>query len=100
MRLRHVGLLAALGTVAAFAACTLNPQPLPPRDDLNGESTSNDAGARSDAGGFGAGPENPGTADAGTATPSADSDGGSEAGDDGGDGGADDGGDASDADGG
>jgi len=99
MRLRHVGVLAALATVAAFAACTLNPQPLPPRDDFNGESTSADAAAvRSDSGAFGSSPEVPGPEDAGGGTPSADADGAS---DDAGDGGSDEAGDAAtDADGG
>jgi hypothetical protein len=48
--------LALLGVSVAFAACTLNPQPLPP-GDLAGEATSDyDAGTRADAGGFN-GPE-------------------------------------------
>jgi hypothetical protein len=98
MRLRHVGLLAALATVAAFAACTLNPQPLPPRDDFNGESTSADGGVRSDSGAFGSSPQVPGPEDAASGTPNADAEGGS---DDAGDGGSGDAGDAAtDADGG
>ena len=99
MRVRHVGLLAALATVAAFAACTLNPQPLPPRDDFNGESTSADGGVRSRqrrvrqlAAGSGSG------TDAASGTPDADAEGGA---DDAGDGGSGDAGDAAtDADGG
>ncbi len=89
--------LAAGAAVAAFAACTLNPQPLPPGDDFNGASSLADAGVRSpDSGAFGGGPEVP--ADAGTANPNSDSDGGDEAGDGGldeaGDGGLDEAGDA------
>jgi hypothetical protein len=103
MRFRHVGapralaVLAVLAILAAFAACTLNPQPLPPRDEFSG-GTDSDASAKADAGAFGNGPQTPGTSDAGTGTPSADSDGGDGGGDDGGDGG--DGGSDADADGG
>jgi len=88
MRVRRVALVAALASVAAFAACTLNPQPLPPRDDFSGESTGADAGQRADASGFGSVPEVPPAADAGTGTPNLDDDGG-DGGDrtDGGDGG-------------
>jgi hypothetical protein len=49
MRLRRVHLLASLAAVTAFAACTLNPQPLPPRDPTedpeNGATTFGDGGA-------------------------------------------------------
>ncbi|MEA2750892.1 MAG: hypothetical protein QOI41_5035 [Myxococcales bacterium] len=93
MRRRHAVLLAALSTVAAIAACTLNPQPLPPADFANA-ATDSDASPRSDSGSFGTGPESPGTTDAAAGTPSADADG---AVDDGGDGGLGDGGDAGDA---
>jgi hypothetical protein len=43
MRLRRVYLIAALTTVSALAACTLNPQPLPPKDRDN-EATFGDGG--------------------------------------------------------
>jgi hypothetical protein len=96
MRPRHLRapfLLAALAVVAAFAACTLNPQPLPPRDEFS-SGPDFDASTKADAGGFSNGPQTPGTAvDAAGGTPSADSDGGV---DDGGDGGVDDGGDGGD----
>jgi hypothetical protein len=42
MRLRRVYLVTALGVVGALAACTLNPQPLPPKD--NNEATFGDGG--------------------------------------------------------
>ncbi len=81
---------AALACIATFVACTLNPQPLPPRD-FDGESAGDsDAGSRADASGFGSSPEVPGPAeDAATGTPNSDVDGGGEGGDrtDGGDGG-------------
>ena len=104
MRRRHALLLAALsaGAVAAIAACTLNPQPLPPRDEFGGESALADASTR-DGGTFGTGPENPGVADAAVGTPSADADadgGADEAGDGGDSGDAADASDAADADGG
>lgn len=87
MRVRHIALLAAAASVGAFVACTLNPQPLPPRDDFGGESSLADAGARSEGGAFGTTPENP-SADAATGTPNLDSEGGAgEGGDDAGDGG-------------
>ena len=92
MRRRHVGLLAALSAVAAFAACTLNPQPLPPRDDFGGESTGVDASAKADSGSFGTSPEVPGPLDdaATNPVPNGDMEAGSEAGD----GGLDEAGDA------
>ena len=99
MRGRHVGLLAAVAAVAGFAACTLNPQPLPPRDDFSGESSFADGGASSDSGGFSTSPQVPGPEDAASGTPNLDADGGSDAGD-AGDDGSSDAGDASDADGG
>ena len=87
-RARAIAALAALACIATFVACTLNPQPLPP-SDFNGESAGDsDAGSKADSSGFGATPEGP-AEDAGTTTPTADSDGGDEGGDraDGGDGG-------------
>ena len=98
MRARHVALLAAATSVAAFVACTLNPQPLPPRDDFGGESSFADAGGRSDSGTFNTGPQAPSADAAAIDMPSPDSEGGAggDGGSDGGDGG--DGGDgASDA---
>ena len=89
MRFRHVFILASLGAMAAFAACTLNPQPLPPGDDRN-QATNADASAKSDSGGFGIDPEappNPQDAAPGSADAQSDGDGG-DAGD-GGDGSAD-----------
>ena len=100
MRRRHAGLLAALSAsaVAAFAACTLNPQPLPPRDEFGGESAFADASTR-DSGSFGSTPEVPGSSsDAGTGTQNTDSEGGAPAPGDGGDGGDGGLGDAGDAD--
>jgi hypothetical protein len=70
MRRRHAVLLAALSTVAAIAACTLNPQPLPPAD-FAGAATDSDASPRSDGGSFGTGPESPGTSDAAAGTTTA-----------------------------
>lgn len=93
MRGRHVGLLAAVAAVAGFAACTLNPQPLPPRDDFSGESSFADSGASSDSGSFSTSPKAPPSEDAANGTPNLDADAASDAGD----GGSDDGGDASDA---
>jgi hypothetical protein len=43
MRARHAAVLATLAIGAAFLACTLNPQPLPP------ESFGDNAGASNDA---------------------------------------------------
>ncbi len=40
MRVRRLPLLAALATVSAFAACTLNPQPLPPLDPPESENAA------------------------------------------------------------
>ena len=106
MRRHHAALLAALaalsaGAVAASAACTLNPQPLPPRDDFAGESAFEDASTAREGGSFGGGPDSPGSADAGTITPAADADSGQNDAGDGGDGGdAADAADAADADGG
>jgi hypothetical protein len=42
-RLGRPLLLAALATAAAFAACTLNPQPLPPSDNERAQAGDNDA---------------------------------------------------------
>ena len=45
MRRRRPLVLAALGALAAVAACTLNPQPLPPQDDHFGGGAEEDAGS-------------------------------------------------------
>jgi hypothetical protein len=88
---RHAVIAAALAIAAAIAACTLNPQPLPPGGgDATNAAGGNDSGTRADAGSFETDPETPAPlSDAGT---NADSDSGD---DDAGDGG--DSGDASDA---
>lgn len=49
MRLGRPFVLASLAAAAAFAACTLNPQPLPPSDGEATNSRGPDAGV--DAGG-------------------------------------------------
>ena len=85
MRARHVALLAAFVATAAIAACTLNPQPLPP-SDFSGRDSA-DASAAKDSGSFSTDPETPPTADAGATNAN------DEAGTDGGDA-SDDGGDA------
>lgn len=91
MRRRHVIVLATFATfvtAAAVVACTLNPQPLPPRDN---EATFGDASAGAEAG-FGGGPApvpadaSPGRADDEGGSPNANDDGG-DAGGDAGDGG-------------
>jgi len=52
--LRHALILASLAAAAAFAACTLNPQPLPPNGDAtNAAAGGPDAAQTADAGGFG-----------------------------------------------
>jgi hypothetical protein len=48
MRIRRLGLLGALAVTLIFAACDLNPQPLPPLDPENQATSGTDAG-----GGFG-----------------------------------------------
>ena len=92
MHLRKLALLAGLAAAGAFAACTLNPQPLPPSDD-NSSFGAGDASTRTDSGSFGNDPETPAPSqDAGAPLPT-DGDGGT--GGDGGDGDAgSDGGDA------
>lgn len=92
MQRRPLVILAGFGVVAALVACTLNPQPLPPRDS---EATYGDASATAD-GGFNS---TPSPADA--APGSANSEGGapmSNDGGDGGEGGLDGSSDAADAD--
>lgn len=91
MHLRKVALLAAFGVAGAFAACTLNPQPLPPSDEAS--SFGDDASNRSDSGSF-TGPDTP-NSDA-AATPPPDNEGGT-GNVDGGDGGSDAGDGGSDA---
>lgn len=61
MRTRHVLVLASLGALAAVAACTLNPQPLPPGDLDRNAATNADGGrgGSQDAGDFGTDPERP-----------------------------------------
>lgn len=101
MRLRRPLVLAALCALAAVAACTLNPQPLPPGDDHFGGAADEDAG--SSFGTFADSGRNdkqseptPEPSDAGAgipeggtdATPGTETDGG-DAGEDGGDAGAD-----------
>ncbi|MDB4933946.1 MAG: hypothetical protein JWP87_918 [Labilithrix sp.] len=87
MRLRHVAALATLAAVGAFAACTLNPQPLPPGGGDN-EATFSDAGKSPDAGSLGENPmPPPNLADAGVGA--ADGEGGADGGDEAGDGGSD-----------
>jgi len=85
--MRRTLVLAALagGLTAAVAACTLNPQPLPPSDFASADD--NDASTRADGGSLG------GETPAPSADASADPDGGRQADGDAGDGG----GDASDA---
>ena len=59
MFFRHAFFVAVVVAAAGFAACTLNPQPLPPDDD-NRASAGGDSGqTRSDAGEFGQDPETP-----------------------------------------
>jgi hypothetical protein len=87
MTRRRLLLLAALAMVTAFAACDLNPQPLPPLDPDNQASANKDAGtgfgdraeaglpsdgeeepsADSGVGGFDAGPDDGGSTDTGDA---------------------------------
>jgi hypothetical protein len=93
MQLRKLALLASLATAGAFAACTLNPQPLPP-SDLDNQATFGDASTRSD-GSFTGDPETPPAEDAG-AIP-ANVEGGVDGGGDGDGGDAGDGGDGGDA---
>jgi hypothetical protein len=82
--------LVALAATAAFAACTLNPQPLPPESGFTeGASDSFDAGRSGDASGFGSTTPAP----AGDAGKLDDGDGGNDGGDGGDDGGGDDAGD-------
>jgi hypothetical protein len=87
MRRRHVIVVATLAAAAALVACTLNPQPLPPRDN---EATFGDAGRSADSGGFTTNPTpadaSAGNADSDSAAPNANDDGG-DAGGDAGDGG-------------
>jgi hypothetical protein len=45
MRARRIALGAVLGAAAAFTACDLNPQPLPPLDPEAAFSPGQDAGA-------------------------------------------------------
>ena len=93
MRLRKLALLAGLTAAGAFAACTLNPQPLPPSDD-NSSFGAADASTRTDSGSFATNPETPTPSqDAGAPLPN-DGDGGT--GGEGGEGGdaGSDGGDA------
>jgi hypothetical protein len=87
MHVRKLALLAALGVAGAFVACTLNPQPLPPRDNEASSFGDDASTTRSDAGSFGTDPQNP-PSDAG-AVPNDDSEGGVGGGGDGGDGGSD-----------
>ena len=93
MRLRSVALVAALASVSAFVACTLNPQPLPPRDEFSGEPSDSDAGGglSADGGAFNS-PEAPSSDAAIGAPTSGDADGGDDGGErsDGGDGGSTD----------
>ncbi len=49
MRLKRPLVLATLAAAAAFAACTLNPQPLPPSDD-NRNATGGVDGSVADGG--------------------------------------------------
>jgi len=94
MQPRKLALLAALATAGAFAACTLNPQPLPPSDNEASNFGDDASVARSDGGSFD--PETPPNADAGTVPTDGDGgDGGGDGGGDAGDGGGDagDGGD-------
>lgn len=97
MRVRKLGILAALAAAGAFVACTLNPQPLPP-DDERSTFSPGDAGSNADGGTFNGDPTTPPTSDAGAPVPhgegGADGSDGGDAGSDGGDGGI---GDASDA---
>ncbi len=96
MHLRKLVLLATLAAAGAFAACTLNPQPLPPSDE-NSSFGPGDASTRSDAGAFNNDPETPPGEDAGSPAPNGEGgtdgsdggDGGGDAGDGGGDGGSD-----------
>lgn len=80
--------LVVVAVAAAFAACTLNPQPLPPGDDSErGQATGGaDASTRLDAGTTGPLNPPPSTSDAGA---NADHEGGADGGDagDAGDGG-------------
>ena len=92
MRTRRLLLLVSLGTVTAFAACTLNPQPLPPLDP-NANATAEDVDGGSSFGGSDASRTDPNAPqnDAGLTTPPPNDEGGADAGD------AGDAGDASDA---
>lgn len=85
MRLRHVVALATLGVAAAaFVACTLNPQPLPPGDGASPppEATFGDAGTTSDGGGFGSQePNTPTPIRADASVGAADAEGGADSGD-------------------
>lgn len=97
-RARQLALLAVLGTAGAFAACTLNPQPLPP-SDLDNEATFGDASTSTDAGSFNnPAPETPPAQDAGTGAVDGEGGAGGDAGDGGGDGGLDAGDAGADAD--
>lgn len=85
---------AALAGAAGFAACTLNPQPLPPGDDNEGQATGDyDAGRNGDTGTFNPTPEGP-PSDAGGSVNDGDAGDTSDAGDAGDTGDAGDGGDA------
>lgn len=95
MHLRKLALLAGLAAAGAFAACTLNPQPLPPSDD-NSSFGAGDASTRTDSGSFSNDPETPGPIQDGGAPVPNDGEGG--AGGDGGDAGSDGGDAGSDAD--
>ena len=87
MRLRRSFVLASLAAAAAFAACTLNPQPLPPSDGEATNARSPD-GSTADAGSFQEPETPPDGADAGVGAVDGDA----------GDGGDADASDASDAD--
>ena len=92
MQLRRPLIAVSLVVAAGFGACTLNPQPLPPRGD---ENAAADTDASADgASGFGNNPAPP-TEDAGTL----DTEGGTPSGDagDGGDGSSDAATDAADS---
>ena len=98
MHLRKLALLAGLAAAGAFAACTLNPQPLPPSDE-NSSFGGGDASARTDSGSFANDPETPAPSQDASAPPPTDGDGGTGGeGGDGGDAGSDGGDAGSDAD--
>ena len=86
LQTRHAFVLAALA--AAIAACTLNPQPLPP-GDLAGVGGGSDASTRAEGGSFDSDPETPPSVSDAGANSDSDSDTGGDGGDagDGGDGG-------------